>query len=102
MKTIIKVATILALILSSSNLNNNSLKAQNNSQGPLSVCEVGSGRILSLNLGLKSGLLLDDVTGNIKEFHYAGLEVLEVNTDYVYIVQVTVSGKIIIRDIHRK
>lgn len=102
MKKIIKIATILALILSTSNLNINGLKAQNNSQQPSSIGEVGSGRILSLNLGLKSGLMLDDITGNIKEFHYAGLEVLEVNADYVYIVQITVSGKIIIRDIHRK
>jgi hypothetical protein len=100
MKKSIKVVFTLVLILCSTYLNVNGLKADNSQQASMNVS--GSGRIISLDPGSKSGLILDDNTGDLKEFHYAGLEVLEVGTDYVYIVQLTANGKIIIRDIHRR
>ena len=102
MKKIIKIAAILLISICPSFFNSNGLKAQNSPNSQCTINEIGSGKILSLNPGLKSGLLLDDTTGEIKEFHYAGLEVLEINAEYIYIVQVKVSGKIIIRDIHKK
>lgn len=119
MNKTIKIATTLALFLCASFLNINELKAQNNPPQQSSI-----GTIVSLNAGLnsvantslssgsnqnqnsgqnsglKSGLIQDDITGEIYEFHYAGLEVLEINEKYIYIVQITASGKIIIRDIH--
>lgn len=100
MKKTIKIALTLALIVCTSYLNVDCLKAVNPQLASMNIQE--SGTILSLDPGSKSGLILDDISGEIKKFHYAGLEVLEVNVDYVYIVQITANGKIIIRDIHRK
>jgi hypothetical protein len=100
MKKTIKAVLTLTLIFCVSYLNVSILKADNSSAA--SINAEGSGRILTLNPGQKSGLILDEVTGAVKEFHYAGLEVLEINVDYIYLVQVTASGRIIIRDIHRR
>jgi hypothetical protein len=100
MKKNIKIAFAFLLILCASYFNVNSLRADNSQQASMNA--EGSGRIISLDPGSKSGLILDDFTGTVKGFHYAGLEVLEVNTDYVYIVQITANNKIIIRDIHRR
>lgn len=82
----------------------NDAKAQNpQNPGPLSSMNaVQTGTIISLDQNSRSGLIRDDQTGEVKEFLYVGLEVLEVNVDYVYIVQITVSGRVIIREIHRK
>jgi hypothetical protein len=103
MKKAIKTTAILILTLFIAYLNINSLKADNdNAHQPAAICTAGSGTVLSLNHSLKSGLIVDELTGDIKEFHYAGLEVLEINVEYIYIVQITASGKIIIRDIHRR
>ncbi|MDF2438266.1 MAG: hypothetical protein K0Q95_2642 [Bacteroidota bacterium] len=101
MKRFIRVTLVFVLFFSVSYRTSNKLSADN----PFTIAAVdgsASGIIVSLNPGAKSGLLVDDVTGDVKQFHYAGLEVLEVNVDYVYIYQVTASGKIIIRDIRRK
>jgi hypothetical protein len=100
MKTMKRIAAILILTLCTS-LNMTDLRADNNSQ-PACVNGQESGKIIALNNGAKSGLMLDELTGVVKEFHYAGLEVLEINVEYIYIVQITMSGKIIIRDIHRR
>jgi hypothetical protein len=101
MKKIIKVTFVFVLFLSASYRGANRLSADNPFILPAADGET-SGVIISLNPGAKSGLILDDVTGAVKEFHYAGLEILEVSVDYIYIYQVTASGKIIIRDIHRR
>jgi hypothetical protein len=101
MKKIIRITLVFALTLFTSVSGLNSAKADNPNQ-VAAADGVSSGTIVSLHPGLKSGLILDELTGVVKEFNYAGLEVLEVNVDYVYIVQITASGKIIIRDIHRR
>jgi hypothetical protein len=102
MKKTIKIAFMLAFVFTC--FSAFELKAQGNPnpQSVASMGTTGSGKVLALDPGAKSGLMLEEATGIIIEFHYAGLEVLEVNTEYVYIVQLTVSGKIIIRDIHRR
>ena len=102
MKKSIKIMSALALLLCLSYSNVSELKAENNAQLNSCTYETGSGKILSLCPGLKAGLMKDEITGDVYEFHYAGPEVLEVNAEYVYIVLTTGSGKIIIRDIHRK
>lgn len=102
MKKTIKIAFMLALFLSTSYFSANGLKAQNNPDPQSCMGLSGSGKVISLDPGSKSGLILEEGTGHVVEFHYAGLEKLEVNTEYVYILQITVSGKIIIRDIHRR
>lgn len=130
MNKTIKIATTVALFLCASFLNINELKAQNNPPQQSTIQGSGIGTIVFLNTGLNtglnsvantslssgsnqnpnqnsgqnssltSGLIQDDITGEIYEFHYAGLEVLEINEKYIYILQITASGKIIIRDIH--
>lgn len=101
MKKTVQTALILVLSLSTPYFSVNGLKADNpNPQSTMGIN--GSGTVISLDHGSKSGFIIEDGTGNVVKFHYAGLEVLEVNTEYVYIVQITVSGKIIIRDIHRR
>jgi hypothetical protein len=102
MKKTIKLALTLTLLVSAPYFNVNGIKAENNSSCPSPLGVPRDGTILSLDMGLKSGMVKDDVSGIEYEFHYAGLEVLEVSADYVYIMQITASGKIIIRDIHRK
>jgi hypothetical protein len=119
MKKITKITSIVALFLCSSFLNFNELKAQNNTPQQSGIQEVGTGTIIFLNSGLnsslntgsnsgqntgsnsslKSGLIQDDNTGEVYEFHYAGLEVLEIDGKYTYILQITASGKVIVRDI---
>jgi hypothetical protein len=101
MKKIIRITLVLTLALFASFSGLNSVKADNPNQCA-AADGTSSGTIVSLRPGLKSGLILDELTGVVKEFHYAGLEVLEINVDYIYIVQITASGKIIIRDIHRR
>lgn len=101
MKKIIRIALVFALALFTSISGLNNAKADNPNQCA-AADGVSSGTIVSLRPGLKSGLILDELTGVVKEFNYAGLEVLEINVDYIYIVQITASGKIIIRDIHRR
>ncbi len=110
MKKIAKIASTIVLFLCTSFLSVNEVKAQNNSPQQSSI-----GTIVSLNVGLntsqnsgsnsdpcpglKTGLIQDDITGEVYEFKYAGLEVLEVNGRYTYILQITASGKVIIRDV---
>lgn len=101
MKKIIRITLVFALALFTSLSGLNNAKGDNPNQCA-AADGVSSGTIVSLRPGLKSGLILDELTGVVKEFNYAGLEVLEINVDYIYIVQVTASGKIIIRDIHRR
>jgi hypothetical protein len=101
MKKTTRITAMIALFLCASYVNANDIQAENNSQQSV-MNDVASGKILELNPGAKSGLLMDGLTGEVVEFQYAGLEVLEVNVEYVYIKQVTAKGKIIIRDIHRK
>jgi hypothetical protein len=62
----------------------------------------GSGVVISFNPNSNSGLIMDDSTGEVFEFHNAGIEILEINESYIYIMQVTANGKVIIRDIHKK
>lgn len=115
MKKITKIVSTIILFLCTSFLTINEVKAQNNSS--YQSCSQGSGigTIIALSTsqnstvisstnsgsssGLKIGLIQDDITGEIYEFRYAGLEVLEINGRYTYILQITASGKIIIRDI---
>jgi hypothetical protein len=119
MKKTTKIAYAAALFLCASFISVNELKAQNNSQQQCGVQQVRTGTIVFLNTGsnstltsspnqgqnsspnsgLKSGFIQDNATGEIYEFHYAGLEVLQINEQYIYILQITASGKIIIRDI---
>jgi hypothetical protein len=101
MKILVKISLVFALLLCSLTPSMNVLHADNPCNAA-SVDGTASGVILSLKHGNKSGFIIDDVTGVISEFHYAGIEVLEINVDYIYIVQITASGKIIIRDIHRR
>jgi hypothetical protein len=101
MKIIVKISLVFVLMLCSLNPSMNVLHADNPCNAA-SVDGQASGIIISLNNGNKSGFIVDDVTGVISEFHYAGIEVLEINVDYIYIVQITASGKIIIRDIRRR
>lgn len=102
MKKSIKILSTLALLLCTSYVNVNGLKAETNSQQLSCSFETGSGKILFLCPGKKSGIMRDDVSGNEFEFHYAGPATLEVNAEYVYLFKTTGSGRIIIRDIHRK
>lgn len=115
----IKIVTTIALFLCTSFLTVNQLKAQNNSSQISGIQQGGIGTIISLNSGLnstlsssqnygtnqgsnsglKTGLIQDDNTGEIYEFQYAGLEVLEINGRYTYILQITASGKVIVRDV---
>lgn len=114
MKKTTKIASTVVLFLCALFFISNEVNAQNNS--PQQSCSqvVGIGTIVSLdsdlnstsyssttnsNPGLKIGLIQDDITGEVYEFRYAGLEVLEINGKYTYILQITASGKIIIRDI---
>lgn len=99
MKKNTKIVSALALFFCTSFLSVNELKAQNNTPQQSSVQENSHGTVLSLNPGLKSGLIHDETSGEVFEFHYAGIEVLEINKGYIYILQITGSGKIIIRDI---
>lgn len=114
-----KIATVVALVLCTSFLNINKLNAQNNLPQQSCNQQLGTGTIIYLNTGVnttlsssqnsgsnqnqnsgsKSGLIMDDNTGEVYEFKYAGLEVLEINGRYTYILQITASGKIIIRDV---
>ena len=110
MKKTSKIISTIALFLCTSFLTVNELKAQNNSPQQSSI-----GTIISLNAGLstslisganqapspglKTGLIMDETTGEVFEFKYAGLEVLEINGRYTYILQITASGKVIIRDV---
>lgn len=102
MKKSVKILFTAALLLCTSYLNVNGLRAEKNIQQQACAFETGSGKILSLCFGKKSGIMRDDVTGNEFEFHYAGPETLEANAEYIYLFKITGSGKIIIRDIHRK
>lgn len=114
MNKTIKIVSTIALFLSMSFLSVNELKAQNNSPQQSSIGTIvslntglnstlisgqNSGSNTDPNPGLKTGLIQDDITGEIYEFKYAGLEVLEINGRYTYILQITASGKVIIRDV---
>lgn len=121
MKKVIKITATIALFLCTSFLSVNELKAQSNSQQQCTqgsrtgtivflntgtnstqsaAANSGSGQNQNSNEGSTTGIIVDDVTGNEYEFKYAGLEVLQINEKYIYILQITASGKIIIRDIH--
>ncbi|MCD6018422.1 MAG: hypothetical protein K0S53_1543 [Bacteroidetes bacterium] len=123
MKKTTKIGSTVALFLCTSFLTINEVKAQNNSQQQSWSQHVGIGTIVALNTGQNSavsssinsgstsgsnsgsssgltiGLIQDDITGEVYEFRYAGLEELEINGKYTYILQITASGKVIIRDI---
>ncbi|MES2566733.1 MAG: hypothetical protein V4565_07700 [Bacteroidota bacterium] len=122
MKKTTKIVSTTALFLCTSFLTINEVKAQNNSTQQSCSQTFGTGTIVGLNTstsyavnsvttsggnsgsnsGLQTGLIQDDITGEVYEFHYAGLEVLEINGKYTYILQITASGKVIIRDIRHK
>ena len=117
MKKTTKIVSTVLLFICTSFLSIE-VKAQNNSPQQSCSLVAGMGTIVSLNSdtkaglnsanfssnsdsgpGLTTGLIQNDITGEIYEFKYAGLEELVINGKYTYILQITASGKVIIRDI---